>query len=148
MKKPTSLFLSSFFGFLLGLAFMNLFHLHTLDRLYRIQSQLTNELLDKEIRLTRLTENMEKQKVLLVKELEIFVEFDGNLLLKDKIQKSIHLYLSDLIGKELTFVDGEMIYKILEGRIIEVEDKKIQLRMKYIIISEKISIAVSTKTIE
>lgn len=148
MRKPSSFFLSIFFGFLMGLAFMNLFHLHTLDRLYKTQSQITNELLDKEIRLTRLTESMEKQKVLLVKELEISVEFEGNLLLKDKIQKSIHLYLSDLIGKEVTFIDGEMIYKVLEERIIEVEDKKIQLSMKYLIISEKIYIAVTAKTIE
>ena len=148
MSKATSIFLSIFFGFLMGLAFMNLFHLHTLDRLYRIQNQLTTNLLDKEIKLARLTENMEKQKVILIKNLEITVEYEGNLLIKDKIQKSVQLFLSDLVGKELSMVDGEMIYKILDGRIIEVEDKKILLKMKYIIITEEISITVNAKTLE
>ena len=148
MKRTSSIFLSLLFGFLLGLAFMNLFHLHRLDNLYRIQGQLTYELLDKEIKLTRLTESMEKQKIILVKDLEITVEYTGSPLTKDKIIKSVQLYLSDFVGKELVSIDGEMIYKILDGRIIEVEDKKIQLKMKYIIISEKITIAIISKTLE
>lgn len=147
MNRSYTIFLSLLFGFLMGLAFMNLFHLHTLDNLYRIQGQLTNELLDKEIKLTRLTESMEKQKVILVKDLEIAVEFNGSPLTMDKITKSIRLYLSDLVGKELATIDGEMIYKIIDGRIIEVEDKKVQLKMKYIIISEKITIAIISKTL-
>jgi hypothetical protein len=148
MNRSSFIFLNIFIGFLLGLVFMNLFHLHTLDRLYRIQNQLTNELLDKEIKLERLRENMKKQSVILIKDLQITVDYDGNILTKDKIQKSIQFYLSDLVGKELSMIDGEMIYKILDGRIIEADDKKIQLKMKYIIISERILITVYAKTLE
>jgi len=41
-----------------------------------------------------------------------------------------------------------MIYKIIDERIIEVEDKKVQLKMKCIILSEKITIAIISKTLE
>ncbi len=148
MNRAASLFLSLFFGFLLGLAFMNLFHLHTLDNLYRNQTQLTNELMDREIKLTRLTDSMEKQRVVLIKDIEIAVEYEGNQLTKDKIEKSVQFFLVELVGKELSMVDGEMLYKIIDERIIEVEDKRIQLNMKYLILSEKISIALAAKTLE
>lgn len=135
-------------GFLLGLAMMNLFHMHTLDRLYRVQNQLTNQLLDREIKLEKLNDNIENQKATIVKDLMIQVEFEGSPLVKDEIQKNIHFYLTDLVGRELWNIDGEMIYKILDQRIIEVGQRQVQLKTKYIIISEKITIAVKAQTIE
>ncbi|WP_026477271.1 hypothetical protein [Alkaliphilus transvaalensis] len=135
-------------GFLFGLVFMTLFQMHTFDRLYRVQNQLTNQLLDREIKLERLNESIKNQSTFLVKDLKINIKFDGNILIRDEIEKYIQFYLSDLVGKELDNIDGEMIYKILEDRIINVDDKKIQLTVKSLIISQEISIVVEAKIIE
>lgn len=135
-------------GLLLGLSLMNLFHIHTLDRLYRIQNQLTTQLLDRDIKLERLSQNAAKDNISLVKDLKIEIDFDGNVLIKDVIEGNIRFYLSDLVGKELSQVDGEMIYKIFNSRILEIEDKKIRLTMKYLIIDEVITISVIGKVVD
>lgn len=135
-------------GFLMGLTLMNLFHMHTLDRLYRIQNQLTNQLLDREIKLERLTESLESKKTTFIKDISIHVEFEGNPLVKDEIEKVVHFYLADLVGKELWRVDGEMIYKVLDNRVVDVENRQARLQMKYIIITEEISIGVKAQIVE
>ena len=148
MKKWSRLVAVFSIGFLMGLTAMNLFHMHTLDRLYRIQNQLTNQLLDREIKLERLTESLESEKTTFIKDLSIDVEFEGNPLVKDEIEKVVHFYLSDLVGKELWRVDGEMIYKILDRRVVDVENRQARFHVKYIIITEEISIGIRAEITE
>ncbi|SNS45126.1 hypothetical protein SAMN05446037_101084 [Anaerovirgula multivorans] len=148
MKKWSRLIAIFSIGFLMGLAAMNLLHMHTLDRLYRIQNQLTNQLLDREIKLERLNESLQSEKTTFVKDLSINVEFEGSPLVKDEIEKVVHFYLADLVGKELWQVDGEMIYKILDDRMVDVENRQARLQVKYIVITEKISIGVRAQISE
>ena len=135
-------------GFLMGLAAMNLVHMHSLDRLYGIENQLKNELLDREIKLERLTESLQDEKTTIIKNLVIDVEFEGNALVKNEIEKWIRYYLGDLIGQELWRVEGEMIYKILDDRIVDVENRQARLQVKYIIIREEISLGIKAEIIE
>lgn len=148
MKKSATYLAVLLIGFLLGLSAMNLFHARTIDRLYRIQNQLTNQLLDKEIKLERLNKSIENQKYTIVKDLELDILFEGNPIVKDQIEKTIYYYLGDLVGKELSVIDGEMVYKILHNRIIDADNKQIRLHVRYIIINEKISISVEAKLIQ
>lgn len=148
MKKWSRLIAIFSIGFLMGLTVMNLLHMHTLDRLYRIQNQLTNQLLDREIKLERLNESLQSEKTTFVKDLSIDVEFEGSPLVKDEIEKVVHFYLADLVGKELWQMDGEMIYKILDNRVVDVENRQARLQVKYIIITEKISIGVKAQISE
>lgn len=135
-------------GFLLGLAAMNLVHLHTLDRLYRIQNQLTNQLLDREIKLEGLKKSLQDEKTIIIKDLIIALDFEGNPLLREEIEKVIRFYLADLVGQELWRLEGEMIYKILDDRIINVENRQARLHVKYIIVREEISIGIKAELIE
>ncbi|KAB3531829.1 hypothetical protein [Alkaliphilus serpentinus] len=147
MKKHK--FLSMFLlGFLLGLALMNLFHSHTLDRLYRMQKQLTTQLLDKEIKLERFTQKAIKEDIPLIKDLNILIEFDGNVLIKDAIERNIRFYLSDLVGREVSEIDGEMIYKIFHNRILQIEGKEMKVTVKYLIINEVITISVVCRIVD
>lgn len=135
-------------GFLLGLVAMNLVHLHTLDRLYRIQNQLTNQLLDREIKLEGLKKSLQDKKTIIIKDLIIALDFEGNPLLREEIEKVIRFYLADLVGQELWRLEGEMIYRILDDRIINVENRQARLQVKYIIVREEISIGVKAELIE
>lgn len=135
-------------GFLLGLVAMNLVHLHTLDRLYRIQNQLTNQLLDREIKLEGLKKSLQDEKTIIIKDLIIALDFEGNPLLREEIEKVIRFYLADLVGQELWRLEGEMIYRILDDRIINVENRQARLQVKYIIVREEISIGVKAELIE
>ncbi|SCX79163.1 hypothetical protein [Alkaliphilus peptidifermentans] len=148
MKRPYSLIAFMGLGFLLGLATMNLFQMHTLDRLYRVQHQLTNQIIDKDIKLERLNDSIKKNNTVFVKDIKIHLNFEGNLLLKDMIEDNIRFFLSDLVGKELADIDGEMIYKILNNRIVEIENKNINLSINYLIISETINISVNARVID
>lgn len=145
MKKRV-FFLSAFtLGFFFGLGFMSLVQMNTLDRLYRIQSQLTNQLLDRDIKLEKLGASLEKQRVSIVKDLKIHINYEGNLLLKEEIEKNVRFYLVDLVGREIANIDGEMLYKILQNRIVEVEDKRVKLTVEYIIVNEVINIGITAK---
>ncbi|ABR46381.1 hypothetical protein Amet_0142 [Alkaliphilus metalliredigens QYMF] len=147
--KGWTFYLSVFLiGFLMGLGIMNLFQMHTLDRLYRTQNQLTSQLLDQELKLERLNENLKSQQVFVVKDLSIVVDFDGNPLVQDEIENNIRFYLSDLVGRELSRIDGEMIYKIVQDRILHIGERQILLEMKYIIIEEKIQIGVKATVLD
>ncbi|QUH25093.1 hypothetical protein [Serpentinicella alkaliphila] len=132
-------------GFLLGLVTMNLFQIHTIDRLYRVQTNLTNQLLDKEIKLQKFNESANEKKVFIVKNLEINIDYEGNPRVIEDIETTIKFYLNDLVGREVKEVDGDMIYKIIHQRILEIDEKKITLILKYIIINETISIGINAR---
>lgn len=133
------------FGFLLGLVTMNLFQAHTIDRLHRVQANLTNQLLDKEIKLQKFNENANIQRAFIVKNLNIQVDFEGNPRVIEDIEATIKFYLNDLVGREVSTIDGDMIYKIIHNRILELDEKKITLTMNYIIISETISVGINAR---
>lgn len=145
MKKLYSRISFMLLGFIFGLVTMNLFQVHTIDRLYRVQTNLTNQLLDRELKLQKFNESIMEQKVYIVKNLEIDVEFSGNPLTIEDIESTIKFYLNDLVGQEVNTIDGNMIYKIIHERILEIDDKKIILSMKYIIINETISIGIKAR---
>lgn len=132
-------------GFLLGLVIMNLFQIHTIDRLYRIQTNLTNQLMDREIKLQKFNENAKNQKAFIVKNLEIEIDYDGNPRVVEDIETTVKFYLSDLVGREVSSIDGDMVYKIIHERILDMDEKKITLSSKYIIINETISIGIKAR---
>ncbi|MDR5659199.1 hypothetical protein RH915_06825 [Serpentinicella sp. ANB-PHB4] len=141
-KRLFVLFNILLLGFFLGLCAMNLFQMHTIDRLYRVQNNLTNQLLDKEIQLEKLNQSIDNNKSFVVKNLEIIVEYDGNPLFIEDIESAAKFYISDLVGREIISIDGEMIYKIFNNRLLEIEEKQINLTVKYIIITETVTIGI------
>lgn len=127
---------------------MMLLNMNTLERLYRTQNQLTNQLADREIKLEKLSESLAKEQAAIIKDLKLTIEFDGNHLIQEEIEKTARFYLVDLVGKEISDIDGELLYKILDKRIIEVADKRIKIQVKYIIVHETIDIGLSAKPVE
>jgi len=132
-------------GFLIGLVTMNLFQIHTIDRLYRIQTNLTNQLLDKEVKLQKFNESANEKKMYIVKNLEIKIEFDGNPRIIEDIENTIRFYLNDLVGREVETIDGALVYKIIHERILDIDEKQITLSLNYIIINETISIGIKAQ---
>ncbi|KAB3537801.1 hypothetical protein F8154_02140 [Alkaliphilus pronyensis] len=147
MRRIYSLISIGVIGFLFGVMLMNLFHMHTLDRLYRIQNQLANQVIDKDIKLKGLNASIKESNTLFIKDIEIKLDFEGNLLFKDMIEENIRFFIADLVGKELSQIDGQMLYKILNSRIIEIEDKNVKLTIKYLIIAETIEISIAATVI-
>ncbi|GAB6086096.1 hypothetical protein [Alkaliphilus crotonatoxidans] len=148
MKEKGFFFAVFLLGFFFGLAFMMLLNMNTLERLYRTQNQLTNQLADREIKLEKLSESLAKEQAAIIKDLKLTIEFDGNHLIQEEIEKTARFYLVDLVGKEISDIDGELLYKILDKRIIEVADKRIKIQVKYIIVHETIDIGLSAKPVE
>lgn len=148
MKEKGFFFAAFLLGFFFGLAFMMLLNMNTLERLYRTQNQLTNQLADREIKLEKLSESLAKEQAAIIKDLKLTIEFDGNHLIQEEIEKTARFYLVDLVGKEISDIDGELLYKILDKRIIEVADKRIKIQVKYIIVHETIDIGLSAKPVE
>lgn len=148
MKEKGFFFAVFLLGFFFGLAFMMLLNMNTLERLYRTQNQLTNQLADREIKLEKLSESLAKEQAAIIKDLKLTIEFDGNHLIQEEIEKTARFYLVDLVGKEISDIDGELLYKILDKRIIEVADKRIKIQVKYIIVHETIDIGLSAKPAE
>ncbi len=139
IKKSLAIFTM---GLLLGLVSMNLVNMRTIDNLYESQSQLNNQLLDKEIKLKNLTASLESEKTRIVKSLIINVDLEGNSSIEEEIRQEVYLLLKDYIGQELWRIEGEIIYKILEGRIFQIGAKEIKLRIKYLIIQEEITLEI------
>lgn len=148
MKAKGFFFAAFMLGFFFGLCFMTLLNMNTIEGLNRTKSQLSDQLIDREIKLEKLNESLQKQQAAVVKDLTLKVAFDGNHLVKEEIEKTVRFYLVDLVGKEITDIDGEMLYKILNDRIVEAGDKRIRISVNYIIIYEIIDIGISAKLVE
>lgn len=126
-------------GFLLGVFSITMLVSYRIENYHQIIKQLESDVADKETRLKKLEESLNKvqqQKEKVLK--DIVIELICN---EDEIDKivfiqSIKQKYNILLGKDIDKIDMDIIDQIIDKRIFKVGDKEYQLSVKKIVLTD------------
>jgi hypothetical protein len=154
MKKKASLaivlitgFLS---GFIAGIAIMTSLFAHRIDNYLARIGVLENTLADRENRLKKLEEslNAKSKEKYILKNIEVYLAYNGNELDKIEIEKHIEEKYRYLIGREVSDIDIELAAEVVDKRVFFTDSSMYRLRVERLLLSEVMKIWVNIKPFE
>ncbi|KMT23311.1 hypothetical protein [Clostridium cylindrosporum] len=133
-------FLSGFIlGVLLGCASLSAFISYRLDE-YHQRIAILNSIIDeKNMVLEKLEDNINKKK-LIVKDIEINLTSKEDELINIELKKYIQKKLGTFVGKEVKKVEADMLWEVINQRIMKIGGKEYRLKANKVVISEIINI--------
>jgi hypothetical protein len=154
MKKKASLaivlitgFLS---GFIAGIVIMAFLFAYRIDNYLARIGVLENTLTDRENRLKKLEEslNAKSKEKYILKDVEVYLAYNGNELDKIEIEKHIEEKYRYLIGKEVSDIDIELAAEVVDKRVFFTDSNMYRLRVERLLLSEVMKIWVSITLFE
>ncbi len=131
-------------GGLIGILSFSTFISYRIDQYHHKIKTLESEIEDKDARLEKLEEVINKRK-LVVKGVEVTLENENDEIAKITLQKHIKEKLDKFIGKEVNKLDGDMLWEVVDKRIMKIKDKEYKLKVSKLMISETIHIWVQVQ---
>lgn len=139
-KKYTSLFL---LGLLVGASITNLYLSNELNRLYIEVETLEHDLNRAKDRAAKLEEDLQAKegeiKSPTVKDVNIVIDYEGEEFTALYLQEYCEEITKKLIGQTIDNLEPELIFQILDERIVKIEDNHYKLYVESLIISEVIT---------
>ncbi len=135
------LFAYFFLGILLGLFLMQTMVGKEMNRLHYEKEKWMIELYDTLEILKNYEERLESQQFMAVNDVIINFYPGGDHLdsfTELELKKQIREIVKTLIGQEINEISPELVHKLLDERIIEVEDKNFLIKVRSIVMSEKV----------
>ncbi|NLP27307.1 MAG: hypothetical protein GX370_00770 [Clostridia bacterium] len=126
-------------GGLLGIISFNSLISHRIDEYHQKIQALELLIQDKNLRLEKLEDTIDKKK-LLVKNISISLNHKEDDLTRIGLEKNIRETLNKFVGKEVHTVDAEMLWEVVDGRIVKIADKEYKIKINKLVISETIMI--------
>ncbi|SHJ69197.1 hypothetical protein SAMN02745975_02643 [Geosporobacter subterraneus DSM 17957] len=134
-------------GGLIGILSISTFVSYRLDQDHEIITELKNTIEDKNLRLEKLEESINQQKIIL-KEIQVELVFEGNEMDAITLEKHIKEKYVKLIGKEVKDIDIDLIEAIIDRRIMKVNGKEYQLFVEKIHLTDILRIWIEVKILE
>jgi hypothetical protein len=133
-------------GVIMGSAFTTVITAQRIEHLWRQRQELMFMLADQESRIRILTDSLEKREDSPVEKFAVTMQGVDEM---DELQmgQRLRALLEPLIGKPVESLDGEMLYRLLDGQIVEVNRKWYQIRPKVIIIAPTVGVLVEGRQI-
>ncbi|UMZ74496.1 hypothetical protein [Natranaerofaba carboxydovora] len=151
-KKNISLLL---IGILIGSSITTIYLGHELDNLYIEVQTLEHDLQKAEERAKQLEEDIQKKEeqqgapaVQLVKDVDIIIDYQDDEFTSLYIQEYCEEITKKLLGQEVQSLEPELIFQILDQRIVKLEEKEYRLYVKSLIIAEKTSFHIEPVLLE
>lgn len=134
-------------GILAGITLFSLFVSYRLDQYYQQiwQLKVANE--EKDTRLLKLEESVDKTKYML-KKIEVILIYEGDELDKIALGKSINEKYGQLLGKEVGNIDIDLVAEVVDHRIMKLEEREYKLKLKKIMLTEVLKIWVEVTLVE
>ncbi|MCX7711323.1 MAG: hypothetical protein N2484_15900 [Clostridia bacterium] len=126
-------------GMITGAVALNILVSYRLDRHHQEIKNLQNMLMEKEIKLSKLEESINKNKFV-IKDIEIMIHHEADELDKIELEKAVRKKYSSLVGREVKSVDMDLAAEIIENRIMKVQQTEYQLKVRRIFLSEVLKI--------
>ena len=130
-------------GAILAVTTFNLLISYRLDQLYKNIASLENTIEEKDTQLKKL-ENTINTEELILKEIETILVYDEAADQDDidsiTLEKAINEKYSILLGKEVKYIDGDLVAGIVDQRILRTEDRKYQAKVQKIILTDVLKI--------
>ncbi|AWZ49048.1 hypothetical protein C3495_09595 [Clostridiaceae bacterium 14S0207] len=136
-------------GILVSIISFTIFFTHKIEKNYSKIRKMQIVLEEKNKELERIKTSIKVDKYT-VNEIEVKIDFKSKV---DEVttyilEKSIKDKFSSLIGREVNNIDVEMLEKVIDNRIMYVENSKFLLKLKRISVSERIKIFIEGDKIE
>ena len=150
-KSCFCLFVGVLIGVIIGIVFLNMLISFRIDIYCERIKYLENIIEDKEIRLAKLEESINNEKIIL-KEIEIVImteeKDEEDLIDKITLEKHIKEKYSEILGREVKSIDIDLIGEVIDKRIMQLDGKEYQLFVDKIVLTEILKIWVAVEKIE
>lgn len=143
MKKYLTILCIFLLGIVIGGSTVNLINGRIIENLsfenesYKMKNDLLNE------KINKLNDAIKAKSFRVITDITPYINNDDKKI-KIEIEKYIKSKLKDIYGKNVDKIEPILIYKIFDGRILTIENKKIILKVRYIIINANLEIYVDT----
>jgi hypothetical protein len=142
--------LGIFIGGVTGVILINALISYRVDNYIKEIQHLKTVIEDKNNRFEKLEESIEKKRFI-VKDIEVELKYENEDHKDDITRIVLERHIKDkfkgLIGKDVDKIDGEILYEIIDRRIMKLDGKEYQLSVKKMIIAQVIKFDVSIKVI-
>jgi len=146
-KKLLSLGSSFILGFMLAIAVFNLLISKKLDQMYFYQRSLKSELEYTKLTLEKLKEDKSSLSKHTIKEIRVVVDSPLEVYKQD-IEENIRMLLKDVIGRDIETLDVPMMTQLIDQRVLLIEDKKIILTLKSLVVSKTTTVIIRAKEVQ
>ncbi|MCY6485141.1 hypothetical protein OW763_12410 [Clostridium aestuarii] len=140
-----------FIGGIFGVVAVNLLVGYKIDNYMKKVQYLQATVEDKEMRLEKLSEIIDKKR-LLINSIEVELEFENeeqdDEMVRITLEKNIKEKFKRLIGKEVEKIDGEILLEVIDKRIMKTDGKQYQMRVKRMMVSPIFKLWVEVKLIK
>ncbi|NLZ47798.1 MAG: hypothetical protein GX895_03250 [Clostridiales bacterium] len=126
-------------GGLFGIISYNALVSHRIDEYHQKIKALELLIEDKDLRLEKLEDTIDKNK-LIVKNINITLNHKEDDLTRIGLEKNIRESLNKFVGKEVHTVDAEMLWEVVDGRIVKIADNEYKIKLNKLLISETIMV--------
>lgn len=132
-------------GILIGSIIITSLISYRMDQHYKEITYLENIILDREAKLEKLEDTINTQYVVL-KDIEVHLDFQGDELDKIEIEKSIREKYTTLLGKEVKTIDADILIEVIDKRIFKIDKKEYRLRVDKLILTEILKIHIEVQS--
>lgn len=123
----------------MGSSILNLLNGQIIDKIYWEKEELKITLFETTKRLSKLEDQLATRQNPLVREVKIEIETEQNSFTELALRQEINKIAGNIVGEELNSINPQLVYQMLNGREIKLQDGRIfRTEIKWIIISEQI----------
>lgn len=132
-------------GMVIGAVSLNTLISYRIDEYFKEITYLNSVIEDKDVRLKKLEESVNKRKFILGSIEIILICEEGDEIDKITLNKHIKEKFNNLLGKEVRNIDIEMVAEVIDKRIMKVDENEYKLNVKKILLAEELKIWVEVK---
>ncbi|MBH1942566.1 hypothetical protein I5677_16865 [Mobilitalea sibirica] len=126
-------------GIIMGSTAISMIVSYRVDLYHKNIAYLETTIEDKNARLEKLEATI-NTKELILKDIEVLLEFDGDEMDKIIIEKNINDKYNTLLGKEVKNIDADIVIEVVDNRIFMIEDREYQLHVNKLVLTEVLKI--------
>ncbi|EOD01748.1 hypothetical protein [Caldisalinibacter kiritimatiensis] len=134
-------------GMLAGAVGMGTLISYRLDEYIERINYLETQVQDKDIRLEKLEESINKSKFIL-KSIDIIFSYDEEEIDETTLEKVIKQKYKGIIGKEVKNIDVDMVTEVIDKRIMRLDKEEYKLKVKKLVLSEELMIWVEIEKLD
>ncbi|WMJ79134.1 hypothetical protein RBU49_09540 [Clostridium sp. MB40-C1] len=152
-KHKYSLFfiLGVLIGAMIGAIVINILVSYRIDSYIKEIKSLRKVIEEKDTRLEKLQQNINNKKII-VNDIQVEIKYEDDKteddIVKITLEKHIKNKFKCMLGKEVKNVDGEMLVEVIDKRIMKIDGKEYQIKVKRIMISQVIKFWIEIKVIK
>ena len=129
-------------GFLTGITLVAVLLGYRLDDSLQRINYLQAAVNEKDARLAKLEESVNKNKFIL-RRIEVVLHFSGDEMEKTSLDKYVKNRYSSLVGKEVGSIDTDLVSEVIDNRLVRINNRDYKLSVGRILVSDVLKIWVT-----